>query len=170
MTATDEFQLKTEEKAYLVPPRRWPPTALGAGVLPPRPPRRKSPPPTRRVYLVAYLVRRPGLLRTVATGVTLGAFAAITRLGPHPFSLRGVAPVLAAGAVFGSVVATVLRSKRRNSNAPSYPLLALAGAVGGIVWWLMVHPSSALLAAVVLGALLAQGVVAFERWVRHAAA
>src|SRR6266571_1080419 len=26
MTATDEIQLKTEEKAYLVPPRRWPPT------------------------------------------------------------------------------------------------------------------------------------------------
>jgi hypothetical protein len=170
MTATDEIQLKPEEKTYLVPPPRWPPTALGAEVLPPPPPRPNPPPPTRRVYLVAYLVRRPGLLRTLTTGVLLGAFAAITRLGPHPFSLRGVAPVLAAGAVFGAVVATVLRTKRRNSNAPSYPLLALAGAVGGIVWWVMVHPSSALMAPVVLGALLAQGVVAFERWVRQAAA
>src|SRR5260370_6984941 len=95
MTATDEFQLKTEETAYLVPPRRWPPTALGAGVLPPRPPRRKSPPPTTRVYLVAHLVRRPGLLRTVATGVPLGPFAPTTRLGPHPLSLRGVSHALA---------------------------------------------------------------------------
>jgi len=97
----------------------------------------------------------------------LGAFAAITRLGPHPFSLRGVVPVLTAGAVFGAVVATARRSR---STAPSYRLLAFAGAVGGIVWWLMVHPASALLATAVLGALLAQGVVAFELWLRRAAA
>jgi len=153
-----------------VPPPRWPPTALGAGVFPPPPPRRQPSPTPRRVYLITYLVRRPSVLRTVATGFMLGAFAAITRLGPHPFSLRGVVPVLTAGAVFGAVVATARRSVRRSSTAPSYRLLAFAGAVGGIVWWLMVHPPSALLATAVLGALLAQGVVAFELWLRRAAA
>ena len=170
MTATDELQVMTEERAHLVPPPRWPPTALGAGVFPPPPPRRQPPQTPRRVYLITYLVRRPSLLRTVATGLMLGAFAAITRLGPHPFSLRGVVPVLTAGAVFGAVVATARRSLRRRSTAPSYRLLAFAGAVGGIVWWLMVHPASALLATAVLGALLAQGVVAFELWLRRAAA
>jgi hypothetical protein len=170
MTATDEIQLKTEEKARLAPPRRWPPTALGAGVLPPPPPRRQPPATLRRAYLVLYLVRRPGLLRTLGAGVVLGAFAAITRLGPHPFSLRGVTPVLVAGGVFGLVVALALRSMRRTSSGPPYPLLALAGAVGGIVWWLMLRPPSGVLAAAMVGAVLAQAVVAFEVWLRRAAA
>jgi hypothetical protein len=164
MTAIDEIQPKTEAKAHLVPPARWPPTALGAGVIPPRPP-----PKPMRLYVIAHWARGPGLLRTVATGVMLGAFAAITRLGPHPFSLRGVVPILAAGAVFGTVVATALRTRRQNANWPIYPLLAFAGGVGGIVWWLIVRPPSPLLAAAVLGALLAQGVVALERYLRRAA-
>jgi hypothetical protein len=117
-----------------------------------------------------HVVRRPGLLRTLAAGVVLGAFVAITRLGPQPFALRGVVPVLAAGAVSGLVVATALRSMRRSSSAPSYTLLGLAGAAGGVIWWLMVRPPSGLPTALVLGALLAQGVVAFERWLRRAAA
>jgi hypothetical protein len=100
----------------------------------------------------------------------LGAFAAITRLGPHPFSLRGVVPILAAGAVFGLVIATARHSMRWTSSALSYALLALAGAAGGTVWWLMLHPPSALLVAAALGALLAQGVVAFELWLRQGAA
>src|SRR6266581_2129372 len=88
MTATDEVQLETEAKARLAPPPRWPPTAIGAGALP-LPPRRQQPRATpRRLYLLVYLIRRPGLLKTLATGLMLGAFAAITRLGPHPFSLR----------------------------------------------------------------------------------
>src|SRR2546426_10816904 len=170
MTATDEFQLATEAKARLAPPPRWPPTAIGAGALPLPPPRQQPRATPRRLYFLVYLIRRPGLLTTLATGLMLGAFAAIPRLGPHPFSLRGVVPVLTAGAVFGAVVATARRSVRRSSTAPSYRLLAFAGAVGGIVWWLMVHPPSALLATAVLGALLAQGVVAFELWLRRAAA
>jgi hypothetical protein len=100
----------------------------------------------------------------------LGAFAAITRLGPHPFSLRGVVPILAAGAVFGLVVATARRWMRWTSSAVSYALLAVAGAAGGTVWWLMLHPPSAFLMAAALGAFLAQGVVAFELWLRQAAA
>ena len=170
MTATDEIQLKTEDKARLAPPPRWPPTALGAGVLPPPPPRRQPPPTPRRAYLVLYFVRRPGLFRTLGAGVVVGAFTAITRLGPHPFSLRGVTPVLGAGAVFGLVVALVLRSMRRTSSAPPYPLLALAGALGGSVWWLLLRPPTGLLAAAVVGALLAEAVVAFEVWLRRAAA
>src|SRR5438034_233376 len=105
MTATDEFQLQTEAKARLAPPPRWPPTAIGAGALPPPPPRQQPRATPGRLYLLVYLIRRPGLLETLATGLMLGAFAAITRLGPHPFSLRGVVPILTAGAVFGMVVA-----------------------------------------------------------------
>jgi len=117
-----------------------------------------------------YLIRRPGLLQTLATGLMLGAFAAITRLGPHPFSLRGIVPILTAGAVFGMVVAAARRSIGRTSTRVSYALLALAGAAGGTVWWLMLRPPSALLMAALLGAFLAQGVVAFELWLRRAAA
>lgn len=170
MAATDEIQLRTEDRAQLAPPPRWPPTALGAGAVPPQPPRRHPRPTPRRLYLVVYLMRRPGLLSTVATGVMVGAFAAITRLGPHPFSFRGVGPMLAAGAVFGVVVATAHRSMRRTSSARSYTVLALAGAAGGTVWWLLLRPPSALLIAAVLGAFLAQGVVVFELWLRRAAA
>src|SRR5437899_6837306 len=155
MTATDEFQLETEAKARLAPPPRWPPTAIGAGALPLPPPRQQLRATPRRLYLLVYLIRRPGLLETLATGLMLGAFAAITRLGPHPFSLRGVAPILAAGAVFGAVVATVRRSIPRLSKALVYVWLTLAGGAGGTVWWLLVRPSSPLLIAVGLGALLA---------------
>jgi len=170
MTATDEVQLETEAKARLAPPPRWPPTAIGAGALP-LPPRRQQPRATpRRLYLLVYLIRRPGLRETLATGLMLGAFAAITRLGPHPFSLRGVVPILTAGAVFGMVVAAARRSIGRTSTRLSYALLALAGAAGGTVWWLMLRPPSALLMAALLGAFLAQGVVAFELWLRRAAA
>ena len=170
VTATDEIQRITEERAQLAPPPRWPPTALGAGVLPPPPPRRRPPGTRRQLYLVVYLTRRPGLVRTVATAVVVGAFAAITRLGPHPFSLRGVVPILAGGAVFGLVVATARRSLGQASSAVPYALLAVAGAAGGTVWWLILHPPSALLIAAAVGALLAQGVVAFELWLRQAAA
>ena len=171
VTAAEEIPLGTEARAHLGLPPRWPPTALGAAVVPPLPPRRRLPPPhPRRAHIVVYLVGRPTLLRTVATGMILGAFAAITRLGPHPFSLRGVAPILAAGAVFGVVVATVRRSIPRLSKALFYVWLTLAGGAGGTVWWLLVRPSSPLLIAVGLGALLAQAVVAFESWLRQAAA
>ncbi|HTD71025.1 MAG TPA: hypothetical protein VK647_11285 [Gemmatimonadales bacterium] len=79
-------------------------------------------------------------------------------------------PVLAAGATFGLIVATAFRWMQRGSSGPPYPLLALAGGIGGIVWWLMLRPPSGLVAAAVLGALLAQAVVAFEVWLRRAAA
>src|SRR5439155_83487 len=101
MTATDEVQLETEAKARLAPPPRWPPTAIGAGALPLPPPRQQPRATPRRLYLLVYLIRRPGLLKTLATGLMLGAFAAITRLGPHPFSLRGVVPILTAGFALG---------------------------------------------------------------------
>jgi hypothetical protein len=39
-----------------------------------------------------------------------------------------------------------------------------------LVWWLFIHPASSLLLAAVLGALLTQAVVAFESWLRQAAA
>jgi hypothetical protein len=169
MTATDDIQLQTEEKALRAPPPRGPPTAVGAGVLPPLPPRR-PPLASTRVRLVVYLIRRPGLLRTLASGAMVGAFWAITRLGPHPFSLHGVVPMLAGGSTFGLLVAAALRSRWRAFRAAWYPLLGLAGGVAGIVWWLMARPPSAFVMAALLGALLAQGVVAFETWLRRPAA
>ena len=171
LTAAEEIPLATEARAELAPPPRWPPTALGAGLVPPPPPQRRQPlPPPRRLHIVVYLIHRPSLLRTVATGVVLGAVTAITRLGPHPFSLRGVAPILAAGAAFGVVAGTVRRSIPRPSTAFLYILLTVAGGVGGMVWWLLIRPSSSILIAVALGAVLAQGVVVFESWLRQAAA
>ena len=170
MTATDEVELKTEEKPQLAPPPRWPPTALGAGVLPPPPPRRRPPRTTKQRYVVLYFVRRPRLLRAMAAGVVSGAFFAITRIGPHPFAVRGVVPVLAGGAAFGAVMSATLRWMPRRLNATAYSLLAVAGATGAAVWWFLLHRSSPFLATAVLGALLAQGVVAFETWLRQAAA
>jgi hypothetical protein len=117
-----------------------------------------------------YLIQRPTLLRTLITGAILGAFIAITRLGPRPFSFQGIVAVLAAGAVVGLVVAIVRRSIQSPSKGFSYLLLALAGGSGGLVWWLFIHPASSLLLAAVLGALLTQAVVAFESWLRQAAA
>lgn len=166
MTATDE--LKTQAKAWLPPPPRRPRTTVRAEALPPPSPRR--PTVGERAYVIAlYAICRPGLLRTMAGGVMFGAFAAITRIGPHPFSLRGVVPVLVAGAVSGAIVSLVLRSMRRHGMTRSYAVLTAAGAIGGIVWWLMVRPASALLTAAVLGAALADGVIAFERRLRPAA-
>src|SRR5437879_1888118 len=137
MTATDEFQLQTEAKARLAPPPRWPPTAIGAGALPPPPPRQQPRATPGRLYLLVYLIRRPGLLETLATGLMLGAFAAITRLGPHPFSLQGVVPILTAGDVFGVVVAAARRSFGRISPRVSHELLVLAGTACGTVRWII---------------------------------
>lgn len=94
----------------------------------------------------------------------LGAFAALTRVGPHPFSLRGILPVLVAGSVFGLVVATARRLIPHPSRTFAYVLLTLAGAAGGMVWWMLIQPSSSILVAMGLGALLTHAVVAFELW------
>jgi hypothetical protein len=171
ITATEEIPPATDARAQLALPPRWPPTALGAAVVPPLPPRRPPPPqPARRAQIVVYIIRRPTLLRTVVTGVILGAFTAITRLGPHPFSLRGVVPILAAGGVSGVVMASAGRFLPRPAKVFFHVWLILAGGAGGMVWWLLAHPSSSILIAVGLGALLAQAIVAFESWLRHATA
>lgn len=171
ITAGEEIPLATEARARLAPPPRLPPTALGAGSIPPFPPRREPPPlPPGRLHIVVYFIRRPSLFRALATSVILGAFAALTRLGPHPFSLGGVLPVLAAGSVFGLVVAAVRRLVPHPSKAFAYVVLTLAGAAGGMVWWMLIQPSSSILVAMGLGALLTQAVVAFELWLDRAAA
>src|SRR3989449_2392900 len=51
---------------------------------------------TTEIYTLSLHDALPILLQTLATGLMLGAFAAITRLGPHPFSLRGIVPILTA--------------------------------------------------------------------------
>lgn len=167
---TDEIQLETEPRARLAPPPRWPPTALGAGALAPLSPRRQYlRSAARRRYVVVYIARRPSLLRTLITGVVLGAFVAITRLGPHPFALRGVVPMLAAGAVSGLVLASTDRLAHRPARVAGFALINAAGALGGAAWWLLARPPSSFLFASGLGAVLALGVVAFERWLQQAA-
>jgi hypothetical protein len=171
ITAAEEIPLATEARVQLAPPPRSPPTALGAGTIPPFPPRREPRPlPPRRLHIVVYLIRRPSLFRALATSVILGAFAALTRLGPHPFSLRGILPVLAGGSVFGLVVAAARRLIPHPSRTFGYVLLTLAGAAGGMTWWMLVQSSGSLLVAMGLGALLTQAVVAFELWLGQAAA
>ena len=170
ITAAEEYSLATEARARLAPPPRLPPTARGAGSIPPFPPRREPPPLQRRhLHIVVYLIRRPTLFRALTTGGILGAVAALTRLGPHPFSLRGVLPVLAAGSVFGLVVAAARRFISHPSKTFGYVLLALAGAAGGMIWWILIQPSNSILAAMGLGALLTQAVVVFELWLDKAA-
>jgi len=58
----------------------------------------------------------------------------------------------------------------RPSKVLFYIWLTAAGCAGGMVWWLLVHPSSSLLMAIWLGALLAQAIIALEKWLRQAAA
>ena len=166
MSAIDEIEVQTQAQGLLVPPPRWPRTALGAEAVPPPPPHRQSAPAPTRRYVLVYSVRRAGWIRALAVSVILGAFAAITRLGPHPFSWRGILPVLAAGAVFGAVLAFV----RRRVQALPHAHLALAGGIAGVAWWLLVRPASPLLNAALLGAVLANGVAAFEAWLQRAAA
>src|SRR2546422_11321796 len=98
---------------------------------------------TTEIYTLSLHDALPILLQTLATGLMLGAFAAITRLGPHPFSLRGVVPILTAGAVFGMVGAAARRSFGRTSTRLSYAVLAIAGAAGGIGWGVVPTPPSA---------------------------
>ena len=168
ITATDNISLATEARARLVPPPRLPPTALGAESVPPFLPRRVYPRVSPK-RVVVWVIRRPSLLRALATSMMLGAIAAITRLGPHPFSLRGVLPILAAGSVFGLVVGVARRLVPHPSQDFSRALVILAGAAGGTVWWMLIQPPSSILVAMGLGALLTQAVVAFELWLRQAA-
>src|SRR5437773_12228224 len=57
----EEFERQTQEKAELVPPARWPPTAVGAGT-PPLPPR-----PSRPSHSAPEPHRRPPLFRLLQT-------------------------------------------------------------------------------------------------------
>ncbi len=67
MREEPEFERQTEEKAELVPPRRRPPTAVGAGTTPPKPPR----PPAPRPWLQPEPPRPPRRARPAGLGQLL---------------------------------------------------------------------------------------------------
>ena len=107
-------------------------------------------------------MRRNGFLTTLLVGAALGALAAFLELGPVPHTGQGIAGTLVAGAAFGLVLAAFFVFTRHLSTGAFLLLAALAGAVGGVAWWLVLRPPTALLTAVGLGALLAFALFALE--------
>jgi hypothetical protein len=94
---------------------------------------------------------RRSVLTHVVLGALAGAFVALLDLGPLPFTWRGTAGMLAAGAVGGLSLGAAAYWFRRLSGPALYSAAALAGVAGGTVWWLIVRPASPLLLAAVIG-------------------
>ena len=107
-------------------------------------------------------MRRNGFLTTLLAGATLGALAAFLELGPVPHTGRGIGGTIAAGAAFGLVLAPFFVFTRHLSTGAFLFLAAVAGAVGGVAWWLVLRPPTALPTAVGIGALLAFAMFALE--------
>jgi hypothetical protein len=97
-------------------------------------------------------IRPPRVLPHFLIGAVVGAVVALLSLGPFPFSFRGTVAILAAGATFGVFAAGAVYAFRDLPGVRFYPVVAIAGALGGGAWWLIVRPSSSLVLAVVIGA------------------
>jgi hypothetical protein len=109
-------------------------------------------------------------LPTLLGGSALGAGAAVTALWPYPLSLQGAGATLAGGAAFGLVVAATVTLTRTLPRVAFFGVCALAGAAGGAVWWLVIHPPTGLPLAVAIGCVVALGVTLFEEFFGQAAA
>jgi hypothetical protein len=107
-------------------------------------------------------IRRPRILPNFLIVALVAAFVALLSVGPIPFSVRGAAAILAAGATFGIFAAAAVYLFRDLSGAAFYPAVAVAGAVGGCAWWLIVRPSSSVLSAAVIGAAITLLAAIFE--------
>jgi len=97
-------------------------------------------------------IRRPRILPNFFIAALGGAAVALLYLGPLPWSVRGTVAILGAGAACGLFLATAVYFFRDLPGARFYGLTAVAGAVGGGAWWIIVRPSSSALLAVLLGA------------------
>ena len=91
------------------------------------------------------------VLSHIVLGALAGAVVALLYLGPLPFTWRGTAGMLAAGAVGGLALGAAAYCLRRLSGPGLYSAAALAGVAGGTVWWLVVRPASPLFMAAVIG-------------------
>ena len=116
------------------------------------------------------MTRRPPFLLTLLAGSVLGSVAALIELWPYPLSLRGAVAILGAGAAWGAVLATSVRFVPTPSRLAWLGAWALGGGVGGAAWWLLLRPAGTLLAAAVVGGVLALGIVALEEFFGQAAA
>jgi hypothetical protein len=105
------------------------------------------------------MIRRLRALRKVLIFALVTALLALFYLGPHPFSLRGAAAILAAGAAFGVVLLLFGDPPR---GIMFYAETAVAGAAGGSTWWLIVQPSNSLLLAALSGATITVFTVVLE--------
>ena len=115
-------------------------------------------------------MHRPGLVPSLLAGCLVGALWTLLQLGPVPFSLRGTAGILAAGAAFGAVLALVLRLFRNTTVLAVLVSAAASGVVAGAAWWVLVRPPSSLTVAVLWGGGIAIGLLALELWFERAAA
>lgn len=107
-------------------------------------------------------IRRPRILPNFLIAALVAAFVALLYVGPIPFSVRGTAAILGAGASFGVFLATAVYLFRGLPGATFYSAVVVAGAAGGVAWWLIVRPSSSVLFAVVIGAGFALIAAIFE--------
>jgi len=96
-------------------------------------------------------IRRPGIVPNFLIAAVVGAFVALLYVGPLPFSLRGTAAILTAGATFGIFLATPVYLFRDLPDAAFYSVAAVAGAAGGAGWWLIVRPSISILFVLLIG-------------------
>ena len=101
-------------------------------------------------------------ISTFLIGAAAGAGIALIYLWALPFTLRGLAGVLAGGAVTGLAFATGASLTPRISGFSLYAGAVAAGALGGAAWWLVVRPPSSLLLAALIGALMVGFVVLLE--------
>ena len=115
-------------------------------------------------------MRRPRILLTLLAGLFLGALAALVTLWPYPLSVRGVGATLAGGGVFGVVLATSVVLTRRLSSFALFALSAVAGGFGGTAWWFVIRPATSLVVGIVIGGVVAIGVLALEELFWQAAA
>lgn len=94
---------------------------------------------------------RKRLVRVVAAGAGAGALFGFLYLWQIDFSLRGLLGSTISGATAGVVffALTMLRAESRGLLIVSVPV---AGASGGVAWWVIVQPDTGLWWCALMGA------------------
>ncbi len=114
--------------------------------------------------------RQTPFLVTLLAAMVAGSLAAFVELWPYPLSLRGAVGTLGAGAAFGAVFVVSVRFIPTSSRLASFGVCALGGGVGGLAWWLLLRPASGPFAAILIGGMVALGLVTLGELFGHAAA